>query len=129
MEGLAVTVLLRHDSPEGTGHYDWLLESPEDPGGALIAFRVDTRIDEPGAMGFSGVRMPDHRRVYLTYEGEIGGNRGTVARVAEGRCRFHWLAAAGVRVTVTFRGRSRTWDGRLAGEGGRWEFQAAPIDP
>src|SRR5262249_47185418 len=28
--------------------------------------------------------LPDHRRIYLEYEGEVSGNRGTVRRVDEG---------------------------------------------
>src|SRR5207237_322242 len=31
-------------------------------------------------------RLPDHRRVYLTYEGKISGNRGFVSRAAAGDC-------------------------------------------
>lgn len=30
-------------------------------------------------------RIGDHRRAYLTYEGPVSGNRGTVSRVAQGQ--------------------------------------------
>ncbi|MFG0293172.1 MAG: hypothetical protein ACF8MJ_08455 [Phycisphaerales bacterium JB050] len=30
------------------------------------------------------VRLPDHRAVYLTHEGEVGGGRGKVVRIASG---------------------------------------------
>jgi hypothetical protein len=32
------------------------------------------------------LRLPDHRPAYLTYEGPISGNRGTVRRVDAGTC-------------------------------------------
>ena len=32
----------------------------------------------------SATRLPDHRKHYLDYEGEISGNRGTVARIDAG---------------------------------------------
>lgn len=75
-------VLLRHDLPDGTHHYDWMLERPE--GDALLTFRVGLRIDDPACTRFDGVRLADHRAAYLTYEGEVSGGRGRVTRVAWG---------------------------------------------
>jgi hypothetical protein len=31
-------------------------------------------------------RLRDHRRLYLTYEGDLTGNRGSVQRMADGAC-------------------------------------------
>lgn len=76
------TVLLRHTLPDGTEHYDWLTQpAPEAP---LVAFRVIERIDLPACVAFTAQRIPDHRPVYLDYEGEVSGGRGHVTRVATG---------------------------------------------
>ncbi|HEX2973251.1 MAG TPA: hypothetical protein VHP11_13030 [Tepidisphaeraceae bacterium] len=73
--------VLRHEGiPEP--HYDLLFETTA--GSVLAAWRA------PGwPVGEDGVvtPLPDHRRVYLEYEGPVSGNRGTVRRVAEGHHR------------------------------------------
>lgn len=105
------SVLLLHRAPDGGEHFDWLFERPSlsravagacgtaggakggeaddqvgDDGRCLRSFRVDVRVDElsaadAGAM-FDARAMPDHRRVYLRFEGELSGGRGRVRRVA-----------------------------------------------
>jgi hypothetical protein len=111
-------VLLRHDLPDGTGHFDWLLECPGREG--LITFRVAERIDQPGCRGFGATRAPDHRREYLTYEGPISGGRGVVSRVASGKCEVEEADGA-IRVRALFDGRTLLFHGRRMG-GDRWEF-------
>lgn len=118
MDGLALTVLLRHDLPDGTGHFDWLLECPGREG--LMTFRVSERIDLPGCRGFEAVRVADHRRAYLTYEGPISEGRGVVARAAQGTCEVE-EGPGWVRVRAVFGGPVRLYEGR-AGEGDRWNF-------
>lgn len=78
-------VLLRHELPDGTWHYDWMIEEEGNEG--LVCFRVMERIDQlaPGAR-FEGEHLADHRRAYLEYEGQISGGRGRVSRVAAGVC-------------------------------------------
>lgn len=78
-------VLLRHELPDRSWHYDWMIE--QEGNQRLVCFRVTMRVDEltPGAR-FDGERLADHRRAYLEYEGEIGGGRGRVTRVAAGEC-------------------------------------------
>ncbi|MEQ9095059.1 MAG: hypothetical protein RIE32_02215 [Phycisphaerales bacterium] len=78
------TVLLRHDLPDGTHHYDWMLATDE--AGPLLTFRLDRDISQDNEP-FEGLRLPHHRRHYLTYEGPISGNRGSVRRVHSGWCR------------------------------------------
>lgn len=86
-------VLLRHDTPDGTGHFDLLIELPERlraPNAGertLLAFRVETRIDllTPGQRA-DAQRLPDHRALYLDFEGDISGARGRVTRVARATC-------------------------------------------
>lgn len=69
-------VVLRHDGiPEP--HFDLLIEV--DPDALLLTFRCD---DWPPTLPL--VRQPDHRRVYLDYEGPVSNNRGNVKRVAQG---------------------------------------------
>ncbi|MCC7388292.1 MAG: hypothetical protein IT431_05945 [Phycisphaerales bacterium] len=79
-------VVLRHDLPDGSHHFDWLLEpTPGDAGDerVLIAWRLPVAPPAPSGR-FEAVRLEPHRRLYLTYEGPIAGGRGTVARVASG---------------------------------------------
>ncbi len=73
-------VVLKHDAPRGL-HWDLLLEThtrlwtfavPEPP--QLWAKREELPVE----------RLPDHRRIYLDYEGPVSGNRGTVWRCDEG---------------------------------------------
>lgn len=78
------TVVLEHRLPGGW-HFDWLLADPADPQGPLWT----ARLDRPPADWMPGGQLmlehlPPHRRTYLTYEGPVSGNRGTVRRVAQG---------------------------------------------
>lgn len=90
------TVILRHELPDGSHHFDWLIE-PMGPVAAtagdaaadpdrreLIAWRLPEAPDAAAVMTTEADRLPPHRRVYLDYEGPISGNRGEVHRVARG---------------------------------------------
>ena len=66
-------------------HFDLLL----DPGGGgndhpLWTWRLPTHPDTWPTTLPPATRLPDHRRLYLTYEGEISNHRGTVTRIATG---------------------------------------------
>jgi hypothetical protein len=126
VDGLAVMVLLRHELPDGPGHFDWLLERPGYPD--LMTFRVRERIDllgpgEPG--GFTATRLEDHRRAYLTYEGPISGGRGSVTRVAEGTCEVQ-EGPDGVKILGSFGLGMTAYEGHpvdSAGDSeGIWQF-------
>src|SRR5215471_11395455 len=114
-------VLLRHDLPDGSVHYDWMVE--REPGGPLITFRIGERIDQAAAR-FAAQRLADHRLDYLEYEGPVSGDRGRVSRVARGQIEvtrddpdaFECVGRLG-----DVRGR---FVGRRAGEA--WEFRFAP---
>lgn len=80
------TVVLVHRLPDGSEHFDWLLQRPT--GGPLITFRLTSRPDLAPPWNLAAERLPDHRDAYLTYEGELSANRGHVARVARGECRI-----------------------------------------
>ena len=74
-------VILEHDAPRGL-HWDLLLETA----GPLSAWALARPPDEPGEI--PAQKLPDHRRVYLEYEGPISGNRGTVTRWDAGEYRI-----------------------------------------
>ena len=53
---------------------------------SLITFRLSERIDETARGGRIGARrLADHRARYLTYEGPVTDDRGTVTRLTQGR--------------------------------------------
>lgn len=108
-------VLLRHDCPadyrdgphwdlmlqrEGTTdeHHlaTWsLLELPKAWGESLPA---EPSKSFAGASSIAATQLPDHRATYLTYEGPVSGNRGTVSRVAAGA--IEWVEVSQSRYVV-----------------------------
>ncbi len=81
-------VVLLHTLPDGTSHFDWLIEIPNrSDEHRLRAFRTDSdpSLRHSGQL-FHGEQLPDHRAHYLSYEGPISGDRGSVLQVACGVC-------------------------------------------
>ncbi len=116
-------VLLEHETPDGARHFDWLIERP---GVAdehrLIAFRCahDPTRDAP----IPAERMPDHRALYLDYEGPIAGDRGSVRRLWRRRCLLRSPHEDRFEVSFTRNGCPR----RLIAEaldGGLWRVRPA----
>ncbi|MFI4847645.1 MAG: DNA polymerase ligase N-terminal domain-containing protein [Gimesia chilikensis] len=72
-------VILRHDHPEL--HWDLMLEE----GDVLKTWRlpqppeIDPASDET-SLDLTAEALPDHRMVYLEYEGPVSGDRGEVSR-------------------------------------------------
>ncbi|QDT83308.1 DNA polymerase ligase N-terminal domain-containing protein [Gimesia chilikensis] len=72
-------VILRHDHPEL--HWDLMLEE----GDVLKTWRlpqppeIDPASDET-SLDLIAEALPDHRLVYLEYEGPVSGDRGEVSR-------------------------------------------------
>ena len=63
-------------------HWDFLVETG--PLGPLRAWAIDA---EPvTGRDLPARALADHRREYLTYEGEVSGGRGSVRRWDEGTC-------------------------------------------
>jgi hypothetical protein len=52
-------------------------------------------------------RQPDHRRMYLDYQGPISGDRGEVARIASGLCRIRNQAARQLTVALSSSGQDQ----------------------
>ena len=78
--------LLRHDLPKAEsrpGHWDLLLESVN----KLLTFEILMLPCEPGPLNWR--RLPDHRMIYLEYEGEVSEQRGVVKRLAGGVFEAH----------------------------------------
>lgn len=70
----------RHDAPDGL-HWDLFLEA----GDTLATWRLSA----PPEHGVVECRpLPDHRLVYLDYDGPVSGDRGVVARYSSGRYRL-----------------------------------------
>ncbi len=98
-------VILKH-SRFGPTHYDFMLES----GDALSTWRLSSipanlKIDEH----MPAVRLADHRRAYLEYEGQLSGGRGEVRTADRGEYR-------------TLRRTTDAWEVALAGESTRGRF-------
>ena len=126
------SVVLRHTLPDGSHHFDWLLEPAGTAAGrdpeerVLIAWRLPRPPGQSGPQPIEAIRLPPHRRFYLDFEGPIPGNRGTVERVAEGVAEVladspeHFaasLALGGDSLTITITGTCRahpTWELRIA---------------
>jgi len=74
-------VILHHRERSGE-HWDLMIEQPE----SLATWRL-VRLPSPDdPRPIPAERLPDHRKVYLTYEGPVSGDRGEVTRVDEGGC-------------------------------------------
>lgn len=101
---MASTVVLRHEMPDGSHHFDWLFERPGLPGSdpddrVLVAFRL--REPPSGVTTLDADRLADHRRLYLHYEGPISAGRGDVYRVEHGECEILRDDDAGFEVLVS----------------------------
>jgi hypothetical protein len=93
-------VILDHDWPEP--HADLLLEN----GATLLAWRLPLPVTLLGTTPFMvtmpATRLPDHRLVYLDYEGPVSGDRGRVQRIDAGE--FAWVSREEGRAVVDLSG-------------------------
>jgi hypothetical protein len=117
---MGATVLLRHDLPDGTSHFDWMVQRA--PGQGLITFRVQERIDLQSPQVFTCERLPDHREVYLEYEGPISGGRGRVERMEAGGAEILHLSRDRVRVRIELGGLRGEFLG-VRRAGATWDFR------
>ncbi len=132
--------LLLHDLPDGASHFDLLIElpahlRPPDAGEhTLLAFRTDARIDLLApAERADARRLPNHRALYLEFEGEIAGARGRVTRLASGACERLDLSEVAFAANLLWgdeRRRQRLLAGRLAdAPPDAWRIAAISIQP
>ena len=123
------TVLLLHTEASGRTHVDWLLtpsgDGPHDPDErVLIHFRLATDRPDQTREGESlnAQRGEPHRWLYLDFEGELAGGRGSVRQMARGQCEV--TADEGDRITIEVDWGSGVcrWRGSLI-EGDRWRLE------
>jgi hypothetical protein len=127
--------LLRHDLPDGTSHLDWLIERRDGDAG-LLTFRLPIPPDWPGLLAaclaspgrgacaeVAAAALPDHRREYLAYEGEVSGNRGRVRRLAEGVGRIAVLEEAVLIMSIRWEDCEIEVEG-LREADGSWKLRA-----
>lgn len=107
-------VLLAHTGASATpwdDHFDLMLDVTRDA--PLTTWRVMPRPQAPSGdplnallvwrrsgvgFGLRAIALPAHRRAYLTYEGEISGNRGSVRRLDSGPANVYTPSSAGRHV-------------------------------
>lgn len=147
---MARMVVLEHTLADGSQHWDWLIERPrsgsdegwdEGRDGGLVSFRIADHEDvrelvvgggerveksvreegrKVGGRRFRAVRMRDHRRVYLDYEGEVSGERGSVRRVASGVVEVLEVTEREMRLVGWFDSEGAWEEGRGAGIAREW---------
>ena len=100
-------------------HWDFML----DTGVALRTWRLDNPPEQNCAIAASP--LPDHRRMYLDYEGEVSGGRGDVVRWDAGT--FECEADLPDLVTLTITGRRVRGHVHLTKSASdRWTFRLTP---
>ena len=77
-------------------HWDFMVEVT--PGGPLRTWAIDAE-PRPG-LDLPARALNEHRRDYLTYEGEVSGGRGEVRRWDEGSCAVEIWEAGRVRLVL-----------------------------
>jgi len=98
------TVLLHHATASGD-HYDWMLAEPGDGNSLLRTFRVLVPSDQWTLLRRVDLEpIAPHRRIYLTYEGPIPGNRGDVQRIDEGTFRPIEWSDSRIEIDLKLRG-------------------------
>lgn len=112
-------VILQHDSPRGL-HYDLLLETA-----TLLSTWA---LAEPPTAGctISAQQLPDHRRLYLEFEGEISGGRGTVRQWDRGEYVIQTRNSTGLEFRVEgvkLRGRAKLYLVDPACQSWQFEFR------
>jgi DNA polymerase Ligase (LigD) len=96
-------VILHHLAPTGE-HWDLMLEQED----VLVTWQLLSEPIGRDACPIRCVRIDDHRKRYLDYEGPIGGGRGIVTRFDRGD--YELLAVDDARWTLRLAG------GRMTGE-------------
>ncbi len=114
-------VILHHRQDPGE-HWDLMLESGE----VLLTWQLlkDPTGDRP--FPIPARRIGDHRRAYLTYEGPLSGNRGTVRRVDHGT--FEFVEAEENGYLLRLVGSQLCGRFQLRRDGGAWSLAKAEPD-
>lgn len=116
------TVVLRHELPDGSFHYDWMFE-PAPASSSLLTFRLSLRPDSEHRE-LHAERLQDHRAEYLSYEGPISGNRGHVTRELTGACTITTSSPDTIEIEVQWPTSRLSYALRRAGD--HWLIHARP---
>ena len=73
-------------------------------------------------------RLPDHRALYLTYEGPVSGNRGSVRRELSGACEVTLDGPDRAAWTVRFDAGAWSVGARRVDDAGRWRLEGVRLD-
>jgi len=106
--------ILFHDKP-GEPHYDLLLEW----GDVLRTWAIASPPESDVTL--DAQPLPDHRMIYLDYEGEVLGGRGTVEQWDTGQ--FEIIEETEKRLVVELVGRRIELIATLDVETSRWSFR------
>jgi hypothetical protein len=117
-------VVLRHEMPAGDprpDHYDLMLEQ----GSVLWTWTCSRLPDE--AEPVEAERLPDHRLLYLEFEGDLSGGRGCVRRIDAGD--YTLLPTSAGEIAVHLRGAQLHGTltlARLLDDPSRWRIARRP---
>ena len=95
-------VVLHHQLPADSGrssHWDLLLQRTHEFGSGLLTFEVSVPPNEWGISTFVK-KLPNHRPLYLHYEGHLSDNRGSVTRILSGTIQWQVLTEELLILTV-----------------------------
>ncbi len=82
-----VRFVILHHTGFGRDHYDLMIEQSEN----LATWQLYHDLRELPQDSVEAIRLGDHRKFYLDYEGLVSGGRGDVRRVSSGTCEIlHW---------------------------------------
>lgn len=115
-------VILHHQLVNGE-HWDLMLEH----GDILLTWQLTREPVERSMLPMEVVRIADHRKLYLEYEGSISGDRGRVKRVDAGSVIFREITETCYQVTLS--GGRLSGHLRLARHNHRWILEAPDQKP
>lgn len=114
-------VILEHQGPRGL-HWDLMLQA-----GEVLATWALAEPPRPGAT-IPAEALPDHRPLYLDYEGPVSAGRGTVTRWDQGTYEFE--AHGPDKISVLLDGEKLTGRATLArsaDDPAAWQFSFTPV--
>ncbi len=93
-------------------------------GDVLATWQLLSEPVDPTSLPVSARKIADHRLEYLTYEGPVSRNRGTVTRVDSGTVQYECFDADEAVIRLT----GERLQGRftLSGSGDDWLFAETP---
>lgn len=106
--------------PDGSWHYDWLVQRSADLDDLVPTFRTGhTRPDQ--SRSFEAEQIGDHRALYLDYEGNVSGGRGEVVRTVTGEILSATWGGDVIGLEIRYPDEVVVYVGEIV-ESGRWNF-------